>query len=365
MVKVVRKAVGMTPVADLTREAAAHHLVAHVPVDQTVRPTVIKNRSTAEDVARAAQIDPPTVIGNRSLAETAGKEVIARNASPLVEMAGQIGQHTATESRSLAETAAMTARHTVIGSHSVAETVGMIARNVSPLIEMVDRTAQRMVTENRLAAMADHAMADHAMVDQIGQHMEIENHLLAETAATTAQPTVIGSPSLVETAGMIGRNANPSIEMATVRNASHSPTEPAATNGPPVHAKGIVPVLIAATGTKVLTNARNGNPSTGTNARKAVPIAPSSVSHSRAEIAATGMKTAAMTAPVSTVGTKAANVQNAPNGNNSSPATPMPRPVHALRAAETPDPTDHANHLPAETATVGMMTGPPRETTKR
>ena len=90
MVKVVQKAVGMTPVVDLIKVVAAPHSVAHAPVAaRTARHMVTENPSLAGTAAKVAVTARHTVIVNHS-----------------TEMVDRIGQHTVIVNHSLAGTVA-------------------------------------------------------------------------------------------------------------------------------------------------------------------------------------------------------------------------------------------------------------------
>lgn len=215
MVKVVQKAVGMTPVVDLIKEAAAHHSVGHVQVDQTAQHTAIRSLLVAATAATVVdQIGQPTVIGSRSLAGTVGKadRTAHSSANHLLAVTG---------SRSLAETAgkAGTAQPTEIRSHFLVATVARAGQ-----------IGQRMAIGSHLTAMV-------ATV----QLTEIGSHLLAGTAGTAyliGQLTATGSHSLAGTAAMVidqptatvttDRENHLTKKVATGQNVSHSLAETAA-----------------------------------------------------------------------------------------------------------------------------------------
>ena len=252
MVKVVRKAVGMTPVVDLIRAVAAPHPVAHAPVAaRTARHTVIANPSLAGTVAKAGQTVLHMATRNHSLVETVAKVAVTARHTVIVshstEIVDRIGQHTVIANRSLAGTVAK-AEQTANRSTGIVDQTARHTATKSPSIGRVGQIGQHMVTENRslagTVAMADrianrslvgivvmagriarHTVTVSHSIEMVGQtvpHMATRNHLLVGTVAkvaVTARHTVIVSHS-IEMVDRIGQHtvtANRSLAGTVVR----------------------------------------------------------------------------------------------------------------------------------------------------
>ncbi len=405
MVKVVRKAVGMTPVEDSIKgviaQAAARRLVGHAPADATVMTalhTAIKSRllpeTVAETAAMADQTGLPTetgshsavmeVTGNRSIGMVVTAQLTVTGSHLLAGTAAiaEIGPHTVivNHSRVIAVRATgtvdqiashsigtVTVQRMVIGNHSiakVAETGQIVSHSIGTEI------VQRMVigTPNRashLTAMADHAMAgtaNHSVeMAVIGLPTAIENHLAGTVTNGRAMVTGIGTAATNH-----ANQENPLTAtiagMMIAQSAGLSPAVTAATTGPADHAKATAPVSTVVTGMKALTSVQKENhllaETTGMNAAKVAQTVHSNGSHllpeTVAKTAVSGMMTV-MIAPASIAGMKVVNQErNARNGSNSTGgmpnhATRMVRLVHARPVS--------ASRLLPETAASAMTTG--------